>query len=608
MTEKIQRNVRLLSILSALCLLLAMLPGSAYSQSAAAVVQGVEGEANAYTNGYKDIVKLGNGSAIQPLTMINTGAKSRAMLLWNGGLFTSLGASSSLSSVSEHPNGPVSQIQVVEGIARFKTDPTAANPARYTVATPIASIRPAAGDQPVDYVVEVYDPSTTILTVLSGKVGVVNSSSGSQQETVYGSCRTVYLTQGKQPEVGPISGDAVAKLVNATTIAGTLPLPETCPVVMAPEAAPSEAAAPVISEYTPEYYVDNTYVDFYPYEDVTVLPFYGGGYWCRLADIGDWFIPYNYWVSPAIVQIFANQYLINRAMYMNHAYINDLANRQVKLQQVLDTATQTGNLALAARARNELNVLQARQTWARQKLAGLQTREANLRTAGGRSGRQLPGGGSALANTVATSFTNSRNAKVAKGFVNRLQNQTNLENRLTTLAQNQANTLSGKLASVKDPAQRLAARTQLATMTQDLAHGKIPFTAKDSHIGKVAQDLRKTQDPIRRQAIQGQMLSTLKQAIPTGTQLGALSNHSLAALRNDVNRVPNTTVRRNLSKQLANIQQAAKSSKTQPNLLTSLGQGQGMKGKGFTPSWKPGTGHGIAGAGEQGKNFANQPP
>ena len=184
MTEEIQQNMRPLGILLTLGMLLAMLSGSAYSQSGGAVVQRIQEGDTAYTNNFKDIVKLRNGSEIQPLTMINTEGKSKVMLLWRGGLFTSLGESSSISSASEQPNGPVSQIQVVQGIARFRTDPSAANPVPYKVTTPMASIRPASEDQPADYVVEVYKPSTTILTVLCGKVGVANVSSGSQQETV----------------------------------------------------------------------------------------------------------------------------------------------------------------------------------------------------------------------------------------------------------------------------------------------------------------------------------------------------------------------------------------------------------------------------------------
>ncbi len=547
-----------------------LLPGLAHSEgSVAAVAQNIQGEATEYQAGYKSIVKLSQGSKIEPYSVINTGTKSKLMLRWSEGFFSSMGESSSISSAGERGSGPADQIQMIQGIARFTSDKDVTNPSfDHTVTTPTVSIRPDEANQPVDYVLEVDDSSTTILTVLTGKVRVTDNTGGTPVEHVYESCRTVYFAQGKKPDVTTAYSDAVASMVAQTTLADTLPAPLACPTGMAEQVAPSGPITADLSPYMLDYYVDNSYVDFYPYNEIECYPSDEGGYTAVFPDIGYWDIPYYYPVSPAIVQIFVNDYLINQAIYINQQFITNLSHRERHLRRTIDVATRAGDLALAARAQNRLNLLEAREGWAKHQREGLQRRLNNLQTESARFRGQVPSG-TDLTRTIADSFASPRNAGLARKFQDRLNNQLGLENRLTGFGQKQIEGLQGKLATIHDPSQRLALRNQLVSMKQNLAQGKIPITAQEKSIGALAQKLGKEQNPSQHLVLQDQLLSSLKESAPGAGATSLLNHDTLSSLKHRISQVPNRALQRDLTNKVTSLERATQATKHQEAMLSS---------------------------------------
>jgi hypothetical protein len=570
MTAITMPRLKLLSFLVISCLFSWMLlPGLAHSEeTVAAVAQSIQGGANEYQAGYKNIVKLNQGAKIEPFSVINTGAKSKLMLRWSEGLFSSLGESSSISSATERGRGPVDEIQMIQGIVRFTTDENVTNPAfAYTVVTPTVAIRPDTAGQPVDYVVEVDDPSTTILTVLSGKVRVKDNSNGTSKENVYESCKTVFFTQGKEPAVTTAYSGAVADMIAQTTLAGTLPAPAACPSGIAEQTAPSGPTPSELAPYMLDYYVDNNYVDFYPYDEIECYP-YEEGYTAVFPDIGSWYIPYYYPISPAIVQIFCNDYLINQAVYIDEHFITNVRRREHQLQRAIAVATRTGNLALAAGAQNRLNLLEAREGWARHQRDGLRRRLNNLQTASARFRGQVPRG-TDLTRAIAKSFASARNAGLARKFQDRLNNQLGLENRLTSLGQKQIEGLQAKLATIHDPSQRMALRNQVASMRQNLAQGKIPITAQERSIGTLARQLGKERTPSQHLALQNQLLSSLKESAPAAGATTLLNHETLSSLRSRIDQIPNSAFRRDLTNKVRSIERSTKVTKREEAMLSS---------------------------------------
>ncbi len=244
MREAVRSTSKLLSVLAVLLLCYWMLPSSAHSQESVAIVQALQGEANASAAGQTNVTKLSKDSQIDPSSTVNTGVKSKLMLRWNQGMFTSIGESSSIS-LAGNGGRPMSSIQMNKGIARFTTDGKVTNPNfSYTVVTPAVSIQPDEAGQSVDYTLEVRDPATTILTVLLGTVRATVLTGSAREEASYESCRTVHFEPDKKPKVMTAYSVDLMRLINQTMIAGTLPALDTCPAGIAsgPPSAESTVA------------------------------------------------------------------------------------------------------------------------------------------------------------------------------------------------------------------------------------------------------------------------------------------------------------------------------------------------------------------------------
>jgi len=521
---------------------------------------------------------LDKGAQIQPNGLINTDANSKLFLRWQGGLFSSMGESSSLSSATEGESGQVSQLQMVQGAVRFTTDTSVTNPPfTYSVVSPLVTIQPAADGQPVDYTVEVYNPTSTMVTVISGKVRIVDRSGRTPQEGVYEACHVVNFTQGKKPEIYASNSSDMGKIVGVTTMAGTLPTPDTCPIGVA--SAPRAALPARVRTYVPEYYVDSGFIDYYPYASVPVYPYGGygygyglGGFLATLAAIGSWFIPYNYAVSPAVVSLYVNSYLINQGVIIGQQIINNYINAQEQLQLARNVALSNGDLAQAQQLQGQLNQARAAQNWATARVGELQNRLTTVNNEIGRFQGQLPRGAD-LARTVADSFNSPRNATVARNFQDRLRNQMALADRMTGLGQQQVDGMRANLASVRDPSQRLALSRDAAAMQQNLLQGKVPITRQTGEIGNLARQLGQQRDPATRMATQNRLLASVKTTAPNAGTENVLSRGAIGTLPGDIGRVQNPALRQNFTQQLSALQQAAQAREQQVARLTPSGGG-----------------------------------
>ncbi len=185
------------------------------------------------------------------------------------------------------PDGDRDTVQVIEGIVRVATGQSPRSIAPYSVVTPVASIEPASFNEPVDFIVEVYDPSTTVITVVAGDLKVSHLKGGAPMGTTVSRCQTVYIEEGKDRlEVMESSPDDVTRLVRSTTIPGAIAVAaDSCVkdiTVEPPPAVPrhAETAPSVTYVYpaTPDYYVEDwDEYDFYPYEEIVGTAAQAGG-------------------------------------------------------------------------------------------------------------------------------------------------------------------------------------------------------------------------------------------------------------------------------------------------------------------------------------------
>lgn len=564
MRESTLSRIRFLGGLAILCSLMLMLPGLSLSQGTPAVVQAVQGQAEVLPADYQDSVKLEQGAQVQPSGIVSTGKDSKLLLLWTDRLYASLADYSSLSFDSGDQRA-VPHLQLIEGLARV-TNSGLQPDGDHMVSTPVATVRPADPNQPVDYIVEIYSPTTTIVSILSGRVEIVSRTGDSTTTGTYDSCRTVYLTKDKKTEVTSIYAGDAEKLVGMTTIAGTLPFAATCPVAVAQE---TQQADPVVTElrsYAPQY-IENEYYDWFPYDDFSVLPYESGGYTALFPGIGSWFIPYYYPISPAILKIYIGNYLFRKGIRFHEHHLADLRDRRHHLHRLMNVSSRAGDFRTLARTQNEMDRLRVQERLANQRLGRMQDRLGNVQTAAERFNRQLPQG-SDLGRTLQTSFRSNRNTEVARNFENQLLNQARLEGRLSNLGQNQINQFTERLSNVRDPSQRLALRNEATNLRQNLLQGRIPVGPEQGQISQLAQRMSQTNDVSQRREIQSQLMNRLDRATANTRDAGPSERQELSTLRSEIGRLNNPSLRRDLSNEISQLQRQIRSpQQRESNLL-----------------------------------------
>ena len=313
-----------------------------------AAVQAVQGDANVTVDRDQEPTKLAVGSMVDAWNTVSTNENGKLFLKWETGMLNSIGGSSSIFLASrETERGPVDTIEMTEGLLRVTKQSGGGAGTPYMVVTPAASIEPANYDEPVDFIVEVYVPTTAVITVVSGNVRIKNLTLSRPTETVLSSCQTVYVEEGK-PKLEPLasSSEDLRRLVDGTTIPGTIVANlDICPVTPPqPRAAePRVSPGPRYAESSP--YSDYEFEDWesrdvYPYDEIRVLqPDRGVGAVVELPGVGRWIIPVDVFAGwrfdPDIIGIYSRHIILDNIIYRDQYYLADLRLQQRQFRDLV---------------------------------------------------------------------------------------------------------------------------------------------------------------------------------------------------------------------------------------------------------------------------------
>ena len=578
------RSVKLVIFLAMLCLLAMPWLSPSTAQAAArvgAVVGAIEGEAEVSGDTGQEIQKLASGSAVNPGDAVFTEEKGKLLLRWDSGLMGSLGEFSSILVLPEDVGGPATNIQMTDGIFRLSVDPRGGSrPTPYSVTTAVASIQPESYDQPVDFIVESYDPSSTVITVVAGRVKVTNLTVTPSREQIVSSCQNVYIETGKdKPDMLSVSPEDLKRLADASTISGTIaanfdacgaavstlpPPPAEAPMAPPPRYAvpPEEGMYGYAYPSMPDYYVEDWDVDdIYPYPEIRVMepPGPPGEIVVVIPGIGSLYVPvsdYGDWVfDPGIVQVYAGTVFIERVIFFDRHHLRDCRRRQRELNNLIYLAQTTGNRNLLLDARRELDYLNVRTNWASRRIHRLESRVAALQSDQRKFAGKLPRGLN-LHDAISNSFNSPRNLPVVQKLQDRVKTQLAVQNQLANVAGQEVATLRARVAQERNPEKRLALRSDLDRIRTDLAAGRLPLSAKQKDVRGLVKGLSQERDVDKRQKLETDLLGQLKKS---GAQMpaGALSPDKLAGLKQELAKYPNVAQRRDLEKSFGELQQSA---------------------------------------------------
>jgi hypothetical protein len=197
-----------------------------------AVVEGVQGPATlAAESGHKP-ENLTYGTVVHSWETIATSANSKLLLKSETGMLTSLGGLTSIYLGSEKgETGSVHVLEMSKGVLRVTKQGGGGNVAPYKVTVPEGYIEPVDYDAPVDFIVETYSPTMSIITVITGPVRVSKDNMNHVMETAVADCHSVFLDKGwLEPHVVTSNSNDIGKLMNQTTIPGTVGMNLACPM------------------------------------------------------------------------------------------------------------------------------------------------------------------------------------------------------------------------------------------------------------------------------------------------------------------------------------------------------------------------------------------
>jgi uncharacterized protein YjbI with pentapeptide repeats len=579
------RNIKSVILVTILCLSampLLFLSEAVAAPTAGAVVEAIDGQAQVSPDTGEELTKVDVGSALKPGDAVTTEQNSKLLLRWDSGLRASLGEFSSILLLPEDAGGPATDIQMTDGILRLSIDPrSGGRPLPFSVTTAVESIEPLSYDEPVDFIVESYEPNSTVITVVAGRVKIRNLAVTPPQEQIVSSCQNVYLEEGQdRPELLSVPPEDLQRLANASTIAGTIaanfdacgavstgPPPPPAETPPPPRyAAPPEEEMPPSYGYAypsmPDYYVEDWDVeDIYPYPEIRVIPppGPGGEVVVIIPGIGSFYVDlptYDGWAfDPGVVQLYAGTVFLERVVFFDHRYLRDCRLRQRELRNLMHLAQATGNRRLLMDSRRELDSLNVRANWASRRINRLEGRVAAMQGEQRKFAGKLPRGLN-LNEAISKSFNSPKNLPVVQNLQNRVKTELNVQSQLANVAGQEVAGLRAKVAQERDPAKRLALRRDLDKMRGDLAAGKLPLSKNQKDLQNLVKTLGQERDVDKRQKVESQLVNQLQK---TGAQLpvGTLSPDKLNALKQDLAKYPNAAQRPDLDRRFAELQQAA---------------------------------------------------
>jgi hypothetical protein len=537
----------------------------ALAQVPGAVVGAAEGEAEMLTQGKIESMPLAVGSRVEAWNTITTGTGGRLFLRWDNGIVTSLGDMSNVFLSTALVDGrEVPSFQVVEGIVRFAAT-SSGRSIPYSVVTPAAQIQPEFPDQPVDFIVEVYDPSSTRITSLSGNVRIRSLRSGSGEEQLVSACQSVLVGQDNAGgEVLDTSPADVKRMIGNTTIPGTIVANlDACGIPTSLEPAPP----PPYADLPPDqYYVEDwDDFDFYPYGEITVLPPRPHvGCVIVLPGLGEFIIPFSVlggWAyDPMIVQVYARQLFMQRAIFYDRDHLNHWRWRQRELHDAMYFAQLAGNTSLLRQAQRELDDLNVRVNWADRRIRGLEKRFGALDNDKKSFGPRLPRGLN-LDRIINESLASPNNVNLAQKFQNRIRTDLELQNSLANVAGTEVGELRSRLARERDPQKRQVMLNEFAGLRRSISEGKVPLPQKQGEIKQLVSQLTREKDPNNQEKVQQRLISELRKSQPSGPS-DALDPAKLNALKQDLGKFPNPQKQRELENRFSEFQQSLNTRKS----------------------------------------------
>ena len=520
------------------------------------VVGAIQGSVAMTTDQDEGPTNLVSGGAVNAWNMVSTDEASKLLLNWNTGIISSLGPFTSVFMASQETDrGPLDSLEMTEGILRVANPTEGRQIPPYMVATPVAQVEPVNHDDPVDFIVEVHDPATTAVTVISGQVKVRNTTLKQPTETIVSACQNVYVDKGKSAlDLAQLTSEDLTRLVEASTIPDSMALALACPTptVQLPPPPPSHA-------YVPQYeYEDWGSYDMYPYEEITFFPPRPGvGCIVVLPGIGRWIIPMDVFVGwrydPAVMGIYCRHIILDHMMHSDRYYLADIRLRRRQLHHMAYLAQLSGNTSLLLESQRKLADLNVRSQWASKRLKRLEGQVSAIEREQQKFAHKLPKG-KGVFKGIANSFNSPRNLAVARDFRNRINTQLTVQSQLANLAGKELKDLRSRIAREQNPRQRMALREQFAKINRDVAQGKIPIPAKEAQLKRMVERLTRERDPKKLQDLQNQFNRVAKIQTPHTAEV--LSQAKLTSLKQDLAKYPNRQKRLDLEKQVSRLQRS----------------------------------------------------
>jgi len=555
-------------ILSLLFTILATNLAFAGQEETAARVEAIQGTVWVTPGGEEEQKDLQQGGTVSPWDAVTTDSQSKVVLQWPGGLTAAMGESSSLLiSPVEMEGRQVLGAQVIGGMFRFARSRTgSASMPPYLVSTPVAAIYPAVSNQPVDFTVEVYDPSTTIITAVSGEVKV-RMERGT--DNLLRSCQSVIIQQGKEG-FAPFTvsaGDAM-KILDDTTMPGTIAADLGSCAAAAEESPPPPGTyesrgygAPGYSVQDDYYYEDWDAWDFYPHGFVVRPPIYpGGSYLVVIPGVGQIMVDIPVYIEPAIVNVYIEQVFCRRGLGFYWDYLIGLRHRHRYAADMVAFARVTGNASLLARMVRQLDDLNLRARWANRRISHLEAKFNRFKGRDHAFAGKIPPGVD-LQNIVANSLHMPKNRAVAQKFQERLNADANVQARLAALATDEMADLGKKISAQPNPLRRQQLREQLGGLRRELMSGKMLIPNKEKEVSSLGKKLETTDNPLKRSEVQTRLLNQLSRVGQTPRRQVLDEGPELASLKQDLTKVRDPQGRQLMEKRLAALEQSVRANK-----------------------------------------------
>lgn len=531
--------------------------------SAAAVVSAVEGKAEVSGKEPGEQVPLEKGMRIEPWQTVATDEKGKLMLRWEDGLVASLGGfSSALLSVAADRAREAQNIQVLDGLARVASQKaTGSDASAFFVTTPTASIRPEQPGRPVDFIVEVYEPDRTVVTVIAGSVRISKVEGEQPREEIVSACNTVYIEQEKATfDRVSLSPEDLRKLAAQATIQGTMeePVEHCAHAPSVPPAARREAAPQYWA--VPEYeYIDEGVMYEYPWDDIQVIhtPTYRDRVVCFVPGYGRFIIPYalGYALDPVIWQVYVRYAFIDRALHYHRIYYDDVIHQRKALYNALYLAAVSGHHRLWWDTRRQLRHLEFQSRWAGARIRDLERRVSALEIDRQRFATRVPAHVN-LAHLVANSFNSSTNRNIINRFENRVQGRFTDERRLAAATGRELMDFRSKISREQDPQRRLELRNRFAQVRDQLDKGKIPVPANQAEVKRLAEQISKAGGSADRTRLQEQLVGRLAQRGSRAATEQVLNPERLAPLKQGLAAFPDARKRAELEKRFTQLEQS----------------------------------------------------